>query len=95
VPLLRTHHHSPVMVSAQIAVAMVCESHCLGVRALPYCISSRYAMKSPGGNRGLSSEQIRILCSPSRFCCLFFSDELMAAGDGGGNLAISDLRLAL
>jgi hypothetical protein len=33
--------------------------------------------------------------SPSRFCCLFFSDELMAAGDGGGNLAISDLRLAL
>jgi len=41
------------------------------------------------------SEQIRMFCSPSRFCCLFFSDELMAAGDGGGNLAISDLRLTL
>ena len=30
-----------------------------------------------------------MFCSPSRFCCLFFSDELMAAGDGGGNPAIS------
>jgi len=36
-----------------------------------------------------------MFCSPSLLCCLFFSDELMAFGDGGGNLAISDLRLTL
>jgi hypothetical protein len=83
------------MVPAQIAVAMVCESHCLGVRALPYCISSRCAMKSPGGEPGPISEQIRVLCGPAGLCCLLLSDQLIAAGDGGGNLAISDLRLAL
>jgi hypothetical protein len=63
------------MVPAQIAVAMVCESHCLGVRALPYCISSRYAVKSPGGKPGPISEQIRMLCGPSGLCGLLLSDD--------------------
>jgi len=51
--------------------------------------------QNPGDNRGLSSQQIRIICCPSRFCCLLLSDELMTAGDGGSNLLISDLRLPL
>jgi hypothetical protein len=51
--------------------------------------------KAPAVTGAFDSEQLGVSSSPSRFCCLFFSDELMAAGDGGGNLAISDLRLAL
>jgi hypothetical protein len=36
-----------------------------------------------------------MLCLPSPFRFLLLSDELVAFGDGGGNPAISDLRLAL
>jgi hypothetical protein len=43
----------------------------------------------------LLSHQIRVICSPFRLGCLVLSDQLVGSGDGGGNLAISDLGLLL
>ena len=41
------------------------------------------------------SHQIRMLGGPFGLFGFVLSDELAGSGDGGGNLAISDLRLAL
>jgi hypothetical protein len=43
----------------------------------------------------LFSHQIRVLGGPSGLFGLLVSDELVGSGDGGGDLAISDLGMPL
>jgi hypothetical protein len=49
----------------------------------------------PQPKPGVSSHQIRVLGGPSGLFGMLLSDESVGSGDGGGNLAISDLGLPL